>query len=45
VDQTASQGDANRDALYEVAYDEAVRTLSDQRLEIDSVHSRTGLLL
>ena len=31
--------------LYKVAYDEAVRALSGQRLEIDSVHSRTGLLL
>jgi uncharacterized membrane protein YfcA len=45
VDQTATKSDAGRDALYKVAYDEAVRALSDQRLEIDSVHSRTGLLL
>ncbi len=45
MDQTATKGDAGRDALYKVAYDEAVRALSDQRLEIDSVHSRTGLLL
>lgn len=45
MEQTASQSDASRDALYKVAYDEAVRALSDQRLEIDSVHSRTGLLL
>jgi hypothetical protein len=37
--------DADRDALYKVAYDEAVRALSDQRLEVDGVHSRTGLLL
>lgn len=40
-----AKGDAGRDDLYKVAYDEAVRALSDQRLEIDSVHSRTGLLL
>jgi hypothetical protein len=45
MDRTASKGDAGRDALYEVAYDEAVRALSDQRLEVDGVHSRTGLLL
>jgi hypothetical protein len=45
VDRSTSKGDAGRDALYKVAYDEAVRALSDQRLEIDSVHSRTGLLL
>jgi hypothetical protein len=45
MDRTASNDDADRDALYKVAYDEAVRALSDQRLEIDSVHSRTGLLL
>jgi hypothetical protein len=45
VDQAATKGEAGRDALYKVAYEEAVRALSDQRLEIDSVHSRTGLLL
>jgi hypothetical protein len=45
VDRATSKGDADRDALYKVAYDEAVRALSDQRLEVDGVHSRTGLLL
>lgn len=45
MDRRASNDDADRDALYKVAYDEAVRALSDQRLETDSVHSRTGLLL
>ena len=45
MDQTVAKGDAGKDDLYKVAYDEAVRALSDQRLEIDSVHSRTGLLL
>lgn len=45
MDRTTSKGDAGRDALYKVAYDEAVRALSDQRLEVDGVHSRTGLLL
>jgi hypothetical protein len=45
VDRATSKGNAGRDALYKVAYDEAVRALSDQRLETDSVHSRTGLLL
>lgn len=45
MDQTATKSDVGRDALYKVAYDEAVRALSDQRLEVDGVHSRTGLLL
>lgn len=45
MDQTASKGDAGRDALYKVAYDEAVRALSDQRIGMDSVRSRAGLLL
>jgi hypothetical protein len=45
VDQTVAKGDAGRDDLYKVAYDEAVRALSDQRLEVDGVHSRAGLLL
>lgn len=45
MDRATNKGDAGRDALYKVAYDEAVRALSDQRLEVDGVHSRTGLLL
>jgi hypothetical protein len=38
-------GDADKDILYRVAYDEAVRALSEQQVAIDSVRSRTGLLL
>jgi len=45
VDRTAAKGDAGSDDLYKISYDEAVRALSDQRLEVDGVHSRTGLLL
>lgn len=45
MDQAPSKAEADRNVLYKVAYDEAVRALSDQRLEIDSIHSRTGLLL
>lgn len=33
------------DALYEVAYDEAVRALSEQQTAIESVRARAGLLL
>lgn len=33
------------DLLYKVAYDEAVRTLSEQQAAIDSFRSRAGLLL
>jgi hypothetical protein len=36
---------ADKDILYRVAYDEAVRALSEQQLMIDSFRSRTGLLL
>jgi hypothetical protein len=32
------------DLLYKVAYDEAVRTLSEQQQAIDSLHARAGLL-
>ncbi len=32
------------DALYKVAYDEAVRTLSDQKAVIDGLRSRAGIL-
>jgi hypothetical protein len=34
----------SHDLLYKVAYDEAVRALSEQRGEIDSFRSRAGLL-
>lgn len=33
------------DQLYKVAYDEAVRTLSEQQAAIESFHNRAGLLL
>jgi hypothetical protein len=33
------------DQLYKVAYDEAVRALSEQQATIESVRTRTGLLL
>jgi len=33
------------DALYKVAYDEAVRALSEQQAAIESVRTRAGLLL
>jgi len=33
-----------QDLLYKVAYDEAVRALSEQRAEIDSFRARAGLL-
>lgn len=33
------------DQLYKVAYDEAVRALSEQQAVIDSFHTRAGLLL
>lgn len=33
------------DALYKVAYDEAVRVLSEQQAAIESVRGRAGLLL
>lgn len=36
---------ADRDSLYRVAYDEAVRALSEQQGAIDSLQSRAGLLL
>ena len=32
------------DQLYKVAYEEAVRALSEQRVAIDSFHTRAGLL-
>ena len=38
-------GSADKDILYRVAYDEAVRALSEQQVVIESVRSRTGLLL
>lgn len=38
-------GSADKDILYRVAYDEAVRALSEQQVVIDSFRTRTGLLL
>ena len=35
----------SNDLLYKVAYDEAVRALSEQQAEIDSFRTRSGLLL
>jgi hypothetical protein len=37
--------DADKDILYKVAYDEAVRALSEQQEAIDSFRTRAGLLL
>jgi hypothetical protein len=37
--------EADKDILYRVAYDEAVRALSEQQTKIDSFRSRAGLLL
>jgi hypothetical protein len=34
-----------KNLLYKVAYDEAVRALSDQQAEIDSFRTRGGMLL
>lgn len=46
MDGAPSQQDGGKnDALYKVAYDEAVRALSAQQAVIDSVRSRAGLLL
>lgn len=39
------QGEVGRGALYRVAYDEAVRALSEQLMALDRVRSHTGLLL
>ena len=36
---------ADKDLLYKVAYDEAVRALSEQQGVIDSFRTRAGLLL
>lgn len=36
---------ADKDSLYRVAYDEAVRALSEQQAVMDSFRSRAGLLL
>lgn len=38
-------GNADKDILYKVAYDEAVRALSEQQRVIDSFRTRAGLLL
>lgn len=37
--------DADKDILYKVAYEEAVRALSEQQVAIDSFRTRAGLLL
>lgn len=37
--------DADKDFLYKVAYEEAVRALSEQQAAIDSFRTRAGLLL
>jgi hypothetical protein len=37
--------DADKDSLYKVAYDEAVRALSEQQGAIESFRTRAGLLL
>lgn len=36
---------ADKDILYRVAYDEAVRALAEQQAKVDSFRSRAGLLL
>jgi hypothetical protein len=38
-------GTADKDILYKVAYDEAVRALSEQQNVIDSLRNRAGILL
>ena len=38
-------GLADKDILYKVAYDEAVRALSEQQGVIDSLRTRAGILL
>lgn len=40
-----AMADADKDFPYRVAYDEAVRALSQQQSMIDSLRTRTGLLL
>lgn len=42
---TPAVADADKDLLYRVAYDEAVRALAEQQAEIDSFRNRAGLLL
>lgn len=37
--------DADKDFPYQIAYDEAVRALSQQQSTIDSLRTRAGLLL
>lgn len=37
--------DADKDILYQIAYDEAIRGPSEQQAVIDSFRARTGLLL
>lgn len=45
MDAEQGQPRSDRSALYKVAYDEAVRALSEQLTLIDSFRSRAGLLL
>jgi hypothetical protein len=45
VDVEASQPRSDKDALYKVAYDEAVRALSEQQAAVDSVRGHAGYLL
>jgi hypothetical protein len=45
MDGEPSQDKADKDVLYKVAYEEAVRALSEQRVAIDSLRARAGLLL
>jgi len=40
-----SRSQSGSDRLYRLAYDEAVRALSEQRMIIDSMRTRVGLLL
>jgi hypothetical protein len=42
---TPTEVNADKDILYRVAYNEAVRALAEQQAEIDSFRSRAGLLL
>jgi hypothetical protein len=43
--QSSAMADADKDFPYRIAYDEAVRALSQQQSMIDSLRTRAGLLL
>jgi hypothetical protein len=45
VDNEGAEPRAERDTLYKVAYDEAVRALSEQRASLESFRTRGGLVL